>query len=74
MVRYGQPMNGGKNDNIKTLRKARGYSQDDLASRLGVVRQILSKWEKGYSVPKAAPLIWLADIFEVTVSDLLGTQ
>ena len=36
-------------DNIKTLRKARGFSQEELASRVHVVRQTVSKWEKGVS-------------------------
>ncbi len=36
-------------DNIKTLRKARGFSQEELAARVHVVRQTVSKWEKGVS-------------------------
>ena len=59
-------------ENLKTLRKAKGLSQEELAIRLNVVRQTISKWEKGLSVPDADLLIRIADIFEVSVSKLLG--
>ena len=61
-------------DNIKTLRKARGFSQEELASRVHVVRQTVSKWEKGLSVPDAELLQKLADALEVPVQQLLGAQ
>ena len=61
-------------ENLKTLRKAKGLSQEELAIRSNVVRQTISKWEKGLSVPDADLLIQLADIFEVTVSELLGAR
>ena len=61
-------------DNLKTLRKVKGLSQEELAIRLNVVRQTISKWEKGLSVPDADLLIRLADIFEVTVSELIGAR
>ena len=61
------------NENIKTLRKNKGFTQDELASRLDVVRQTVSKWEKGYSVPDAELLKKIADIFETDVSTLLGS-
>ena len=61
-------------ENIKTLRKQKGYSQEQLADKLNVVRQTVSKWEKGYSVPDADILEDMADIFEVQVSDLLGKE
>ena len=60
------------NDNILSLRKKKGMSQEELATRLHVVRQTISKWEKGLSVPDAEALARLADVFEVPVSDLLG--
>jgi len=60
------------NDNIKNLRKAKGFTQEELASRCNVTRQTISKWEKGYSVPDAEVLKILAEIFEVNVSQLLG--
>ena len=61
-------------DNIRNLRKNRGLTQEELAIRLNVVRQTVSKWEKGLSVPDAEMLQKLADILEVTVSQLLGGE
>lgn len=61
-------------DNLKTLRKARGLTQEELAIRLNVVRQTVSKWEKGLSVPDAEMLVKLADILESSVVELLGTK
>ena len=59
-------------DNIKILRKKKGYSQETLAEQLHVVRQTISKWEKGISVPDAVMLDRMAELFEVSVSVLLG--
>ncbi len=61
-------------ENIRNLRKQKGYSQEQLADKLNVVRQTVSKWEKGYSVPDADMLEELADIFDVSVGDLLGKE
>lgn len=47
-------------ENLKTYRKAKGLTQEDLAVRLHVVRQTISKWEKGLSVPDAALLVRLS--------------
>ena len=55
------------NENLKQLRKSKGLSQEELAIRLNVVRQTISKWEKGLSVPDADMLIKIADISEVSV-------
>ena len=60
------------NENIKNLRKAKGLSQEELANRLNVVRQTISKWEKGLSVPDSSMLISLADELDTSVSTLLG--
>ena len=60
-------------ENLKTLRKNKGITQEELAARLNVVRQTISKWEKGQSVPDAEMLVKLAEIFEVSVSQLLGS-
>lgn len=60
------------NENLKTLRKEKGFSQEELASKVHVVRQTVSKWEKGLSVPDAEMLVQIADVFEVPVSRLLG--
>ena len=59
-------------ENLKNFRKQRGLTQEELAERLHVVRQTISKWEKGLSVPDAAFLIRTAEIFETTVGALLG--
>ena len=59
-------------ETLKDLRKKKGYSQEEAASRLNVVRQTVSKWEKGLSVPDADMLVKLAELYEVTVGELLG--
>ena len=61
-------------DNLKALRKNNGITQEELAARLNVVRQTVSKWEKGLSVPDSELLIKLAEILEVPVSRLLGSK
>ena len=61
-------------ENLKTLRKQKGFSQEELAARLHVVRQTISKWEKNLSVPDADTLIRLAEILEVPVSEMLGAK
>ena len=60
------------NENIKRIRKSKGLSQEELAIKLNVVRQTVSKWEKGLSVPDSSMLIMLADELDTTVSELLG--
>ena len=62
------------NENIRAVRKSKGLSQEALAIRLNVVRQTISKWEKGLSVPDAAMLIRLAEVLDTTVSRLLGAD
>ena len=58
-------------ENLKTLRKQKGFSQEELAGRLHVVRQTISKWEKNLSVSDADTLIRLAEILEVFGNELL---
>ena len=60
------------NENIKRIRKSKGLSQEELAIKLNVVRQTVSKWENGMSVPDSSMLIVLADELDTTVSELLG--
>ena len=60
------------NENIKNLRKSKGLSQEELAINLNVVRQTVSKWENGLSVPDSSMLILLADELDTSVSVLLG--
>lgn len=59
-------------ENLKTMRKAKGYTQEELAIKLNVVRQTVSKWEKGLSVPDADVLCKIADVLDTDVSTLLG--
>lgn len=59
-------------ENIKNLRKSKGLSQEELAVKLHVVRQTVSKWENGLSVPDAAELISLAEELDTPVGVLLG--
>ena len=59
-------------ENIKTLRKAKGLSQQELAAKLNVVRQTVSKWETGLSVPDADLLLALSQALDAPVSTLLG--
>lgn len=60
------------NENIKTIRKSKGLSQEELALKLNVVRQTISKWEQGFSVPDADMLISISEVLEAPVSTLLG--
>ena len=60
--------------NLKTMRKAKGYTQEELAIKLNVVRQTVSKWEKGLSVPDADVLCKIADVLDMDVSTLLGEE
>ena len=59
-------------ENIRAFRKSKGLSQEELAIKLNVVRQTISKWEQGLSVPDADMLISLSEAFETPVSTLLG--
>ena len=59
-------------DNLKNTRKAKGLSQEELAVKIGVVRQTISKWEKGLSVPDSEMLIEIAEALGTSVNVLLG--
>lgn len=58
--------------NIKAIRKSKGLSQQELAIKLNVVRQTISKWEQGLSVPDSDMLITISEVLETPVSTLLG--
>ena len=60
------------NENIRAIRKSKGLSQEELAIKLNVVRQTISKWEKGLSVPDSNMLISISEVIETPVSTLLG--
>ena len=59
-------------ENVKAMRKAKGYTQEELAIKLNVTRQTISKWEKGLSVPDVDFLFKIADVLETNVGTLLG--
>lgn len=59
-------------ENIKSIRKSKGLSQEELAIKLNVVRQTISKWEQGLSVPDSEMLISISEVLETPVSILLG--
>ena len=59
-------------ENLKAMRKAKGYPQEELAIKINVVRQTVSKWEKGLSVPDADMLSQIAEVLDTKVSVLLG--
>ena len=61
-------------ENLKTMRKAKGYTQEELAIKLNVVRQTVSNLEKGLSVPDADVLCKIADVLDMDVSTLLGEE
>ena len=60
------------NENIKAIRKSKGLSQQELAVKLNVVRQTISKWEQGLSVPDSDMLVFISEVLETPVSTLLG--
>ena len=62
------------NENIKAIRKSKGLSQQELAVKLNVVRQTISKWEQGMSVPDSDMLLSISEVLETPVSVLLGEK
>ena len=62
------------NENIKKIRKNKRVTQEELAVKVNVVRQTVSKWEKGLSVPDAEALQRIADALDVSVEELLGAE
>lgn len=60
------------NENLKQLRKSKGLTQAEFELKFNVVRQTVSKWEKGLSVPDAEMLMEIADQFDIPVADILG--
>ena len=60
------------NERIRELRKKSGYSQQQMARKLHLTQGAISQWENGLTVPAADQLSALADVFEITVDELLG--
>ncbi len=65
-------MNLSIGENIKTMRRKCGFTQEELAARLAVTPQAVSKWENGNGTPDISQLIPLAQIFGITTDSLLG--
>ena len=61
------------NENIKAIRRSKGISQQELAVKLNVVRQTVSKWEQGETVPNTETLKLLSKLFDVSINTLLGS-
>ena len=61
-------------ENLKSLRKAEGYNQQQLAEKLNISIKTVSHWETGYSQPSIEQLIQLADIFDITLDELTGRK
>ena len=56
---------------LADMRREKGFSQEELANQLGLSRQAISKWERGESAPDMANLIALADLYDVTLDELI---
>ena len=61
-------------DNLKIYKEQKDMTQEDVAKRLNIVRQTLSKWEKGISAPDANMLEKIAGLYDVSVNELLGIE
>ena len=59
------------NNKLYELRKQKGFSQEELANRLNVSRQTVSKWEVGESTPDMEKLVAISDLFEVSLDELV---
>lgn len=59
-------------DNVKSIRKLKGLSQKELAIKLNIVRQTVSKWEQGLSVPDSGISVSILEVLEIPVNTLLG--
>lgn len=58
-------------NNLKIFRKKSGYTQEQIAEKIGVTRQTVAKWENGDAMPDIENIIALADVYEVTVDSLV---
>ena len=61
-------------DKIVRLRKSNGMSQEELADKLGVSRQAISRWEMGTAMPDATNILQLSRLFQVTTDYLLNDE
>lgn len=56
---------------LQFLRKSNNYTQDDLAEKLGISRQAVSKWETGMTIPDLEVLLKISKIYDITINDIL---
>lgn len=61
-------------ENLITMRHQRGWSQEELGSRIGVTRQTVSKWEMGQSTPELEKLVDLSALFHVSLDEMVGVE
>ena len=62
------------NEKLFELRRKEGFSQEDLADKLNVSRQTVSKWETGQSTPEMDKLILISKLFDISTDELLGNK
>lgn len=62
------------NDNLKALRKLNKFTQEDVAEKLNVSRQAVSKWESGETVPDIYNCIQLAKLYNIKLDDLVNQE
>lgn len=61
-------------EHLMSLRKQRGWSQEELGSQIGVTRQTVSKWEMGQSTPELEKLVELSRLFGMSIDRLVGLE
>ena len=59
------------NEKLKTLRETKGFTQDDIASKLNIARQSISKWEQGINEPDIDKIKQLCNIFDCSIAELI---
>ena len=67
-------MNSSLNENIRTLRTARGLNQVEFAKLIGVTKQCVSNWENDNVLPSIEMLVKIADLFKISTDRLLGRE
>ena len=61
-------------ENVKMLRKQAGMSQEQLAEKLGVSRQAVTKWETGAGIPDIENIMAISTLFDISIDDLLSNE
>ena len=61
-------------ENLKMLRKQAGMSQEQLAEKLGVSRQAVTKWETGAGIPDIENIMAISALFDISIDDLLSNE